>query len=497
MRVLPRVCAEENLNRAFTHDYVMRLSRTVPESSGQNIFERQYDVAIITDTFMFNYYSAAFKSLKYIDPIDRDNDLLSGNYDLLLYVSCWHGHGRANLTGLHRAEKNSKILEVVQRFKRKNIPFIFQSIEDPVHYDDFLPIARFADAVFTSDSDLIEKYKKDLGHSRVYWGEYGVNPMLQNPLRSPIARYDEILFAGAFYNRYPERSKCMRMLFDFLKKNELPFLIVDRNFGSNQDWCRFPEAYAGNIIEKYEHAELQKIHKLFKTSINFNTVTTSSTMCAMRVYELQAMGVNVVSNWALSVENKFPDIFSFKSDSDLNEIFGKIYQTTEESHLETINKTFESHTVFHRVSALLGCSGIRYELPDFSFHVISIEDALLSLNSIAEDFSDDVLIIVIRPGVSNSLLAGLINSFKFSNNRLACLCESSHDSSSGFFSSTLKKLSFDDLEAVAIHQKVFPRDLRIELMKALSRGDWGGRFSDEPVTLLSAKIERYPTQCVI
>lgn len=439
---------------------------------------------------MFNYYSAAFNRLTYIDPIDRDNDLLGRNYDVLLYVSCWHGHGRANLTGLPMPEKNSKILEIVQGFKRKNIPFIFQSIEDPVHYYDFLPIARFADAVFTSDSDLVDKYKKDLGHSRVYWGEYGVNPMLQNPLRSPIPRYDEILFAGAFYNRYPERSKYMRMLFDFLKKKELPFLIVDRNFGSNQAWCRFPDDYAGSIIEKYEHAELQKIHKLFKTSINFNTVTTSSTMCAMRVYELQAMGVNVVSNWALSVENKFPNIFSFKSDDDLNQIFQKIYQTSEEGHLVTINKTFESHTVFHRVSALLGCAGIKYELPVCSTRVIPIGDALLSLNSIAENSSDDLLIIVMRPGVSSSLIAGLINSFKFSSSRIACLCESSDDASSGFFSSTLKKLSFDDLYAVAIHQKVCPRDLGIELIKALSRGDWLGSFSDEPVTLLSVKTDR-------
>ena len=381
-----------------------------------------------------------------------------------------------------------RILKIVHGFKRRNIPFIFQSIEDPVHYYDFLPIARLADAVFTSDSDLVAQYKMDLGHSSVYWGEYGVNPMLQNPLRSLIPRYDEIIFAGAFYNQYPERSKYMRMIFDFLKKNELPFLIVDRNFGSNQDWCRFPESYSGNIIEKYEHTELQKIHKLFKTSINFNTVTTSPTMCAMRVYELQAMGVNVVSNWALSVENMFPNIFSFKSEGDLKEIFENIYQTTEESHLETINKIFESHTVFHRASALLGSAGFKYELPVCSSRVISVADALLSLNSIMENSCDDVLIIVVRPGVSSTLIAGLINSFKFSDNRISCLCESSHHSLSGFFSSTLKKLSFDDLYAIAIHQKVYPRDLGVELVKALSRGDWVGIFSDEPVTLLSAKI---------
>ncbi|MDO5031014.1 glycosyltransferase [Corynebacterium sp.] len=50
------------------------------------------------------------------------------------------------------------------------------------------------------------------------------------------------------------------------------------------------------------------MHKLFKYSLNFNSIKTSPTMCAMRVYELQAQGKPVISNYARSVFNKFPEM---------------------------------------------------------------------------------------------------------------------------------------------------------------------------------------------
>lgn len=50
------------------------------------------------------------------------------------------------------------------------------------------------------------------------------------------------------------------------------------------------------------------MHKLFRYNLNFNSIKNSPTMCAMRVYEMQAMGVGILSNYARSVFNNFPEI---------------------------------------------------------------------------------------------------------------------------------------------------------------------------------------------
>lgn len=358
----PRLSSVGALDRRLSHRLIEALASEIPVPASQRLFAKQLDVAIVTDTFMYNYYAGAFRSLVCVDFLNYQARIEAHRFDVLIYVSCWEGHGTGYWKHGNRARKIREVASIVTAFRRKGVPTIFQSIEDPVYYREFLEIARMCDSVFTTDSESIDRYRTDLGHSRVYFGEYGVNPMLQNPIASRRPRFDAFFFAGTYYNQHAERAGMMDLFFDALQRAEARHLIADRNYGSGQQWSKYPERYTSHIIDKFEHGLLQRAHKLFRWNVNFNIVTRSPTMCAMRVYELQALGCNIVSNHALSVERLFPNIRTYRDERELGEFLRDPAPPSPHESLEAINRIFHRHTCFHRVHEMLGLNGIEYRL---------------------------------------------------------------------------------------------------------------------------------------
>ena len=286
----------------------LNLASQIPTSNGSQRFEKiPLSVGIITDEYMFNFYKDVFETVTYLSPANLSGKLKSGTMDLVIYVSCWKGLEGEEWKGIKYREGPASALEAILDFCHKNnIPSIFQSIEDPSNYEYFLPIARKFDYVFTSDADLVDRYREDLRHDRVYYGEYGANPLINNPIGSWRIDLPCAFFAGSYPNRYPERLEDMETIFDSIPDREDHLVILDRNYG-NPDYA-FPKKYDGTIFAPLPHDVLQNLHKIFRYSLNFNSIKHSSTMCAMRIYELQDHGLPIISNYSKSVLNKFPEI---------------------------------------------------------------------------------------------------------------------------------------------------------------------------------------------
>src|SRR5699024_8851091 len=185
----------------------------------------------------------------------------------------------------------------------------------------FLPIAEQFDHVFTSDTDCLDRYRDELGHDRVAYAEYGANPLLNNPIGSYRHTIDRAFFAGSYPQRYPERVDDMHVLFDSILSTGENLTLVDRNFGDQDN--AFPPKYAELSLQPMPHDILQRVHKLFRWSLNFNSIKSSPTMCAMRIYELQAQGRGLLSNYARSVFNRFPEIRIVAEPEDLSAYFGQ------------------------------------------------------------------------------------------------------------------------------------------------------------------------------
>jgi len=291
------------------HDFLVDISKDIPQSNGsRHLTPVPYRIGIVTDEYMYNFYKDAFEECFYLSP---DAAYRLGDYkiDAFLYVSCWSGLEKDEWRGVAYREKPKKALEEIITFCKKNkIKTIFQTIEDPSNFDHFFWLAEKFDVVFTSDSVCVDKYKKKLGHDRVYYAEYGVNPLIHNPIGCRRNKINAFFFAGSWAPRYIERCEDMSLIFDSIMESGGKLIIADRNFNQRSENYRYPAQYDSFVIPPINHELLQSTHKLFRYNLNFNSIKSSPTMCAMRVYELQAMGVNLISNYARSVMSKFPEV---------------------------------------------------------------------------------------------------------------------------------------------------------------------------------------------
>lgn len=106
--------------------------------------------------------------------------------DLLFVESAWHGNGdtwQYHLTG--SSAPRPALVELVGESRAAGIPTVFWNKEDPAHYADFIDTARLFDQVFTTDSNKIGDYVRDLGHDRVGVLPFAVQPAIHNPIRPP------------------------------------------------------------------------------------------------------------------------------------------------------------------------------------------------------------------------------------------------------------------------------------------------------------------------
>lgn len=347
----------------FDYKNLENLASQIPNSNGSAYYSKiPLNVAIVTDEFMYNYYNGVFENLIYINPVNYIDILEKEKIDIFMYVTCWSGMDGDDWRGIKYREKPKQAFDEILGFcKKNNIPTIFQSIEDPSNYENFLPLAVRFDNIFTSAVETIDNYKAACGHDNVFYGEYGFNPILNNPIGSYRNVFDSVFFAGSYPQRYKERCDDMEIMFDSIIESDGNLVIADRNFSLADESLRFPKKYSNFVIDKIEHKLLQRVHKLFRYNANFNSIKDSSTMCAMRVYELQAQGTIILSNYALSLSNKFPNIKLITQKENLTSLFKnnqKIDIIELQYRCNTIRGIFKTKSVFSQTTNMLQMCGI-------------------------------------------------------------------------------------------------------------------------------------------
>lgn len=345
------------------------LISSIPEShAGDYYHAPSFKVGIITDEYMYNYYKDAL-DLVYLDPENYKEQFSSYDFAFVLYVSCWTGMNDGDFLGEEGREKAKKIFEYANSV---GVVTVFQTIEDPVHFEDFLDIARVSKFVFTSDSNMVEAYKALLGSGNVHVLEYGVNPLFHNPVGF-LERASEtddgcprdVLFAGAWYANYPIRCVDTERIFSgVLNATGHELIIVDRHSEkapAEKQQNIFPAVFQPYITPAIGHQDLQKVHKLFDYSICLNSVKDSSTMCAMRVYELQALGSSMLSNYSQCILDNFPAIFMISDEREVGNILnGYTDQEVVNMQLAGIRDMFSNCTVYDRLNGLFEIMDINY-----------------------------------------------------------------------------------------------------------------------------------------
>ena len=275
------------------------------DADGQQLAHRmkQLKVAAIMDEFTFGSYDPECNLLQ-LTPAHWQIELNAFNPDMLFIESAWRG--KDDLWGSKVGHLSQEVLDIVQWCRDHNVPTIFWNKEDPVHFETFLTTAKLFDFVFTTDIDCIHRYKAALGHDRVYLLPFAAQPLANNPVEK-YERKDAFCFAGAYYVRYPERTRDLGNFIVNLPEFR-PLEIYDRNYGKSDANYQFPGEYQPFVVGNLPYAEIDKAYKGYRYAINLNSIKQSQSMFARRVYELLASNTITISNFSRGVRLMFGDL---------------------------------------------------------------------------------------------------------------------------------------------------------------------------------------------
>ena len=141
----------------------------------------------------------------------------------------------------------------------------------------------------------------------------------------------------------------------------LPLKIIDRNFERERAAYWFPEKYYRFVSPGIRHETLQRVHKLYQWAININSVTDSRTMFANRVYELQANGNLLLSNYSRGMAEKFGGVFITEQAEKTAAILRKLdREEVYRRRVAGVRRVMSGETTFDRFQEIAAAAGLSY-----------------------------------------------------------------------------------------------------------------------------------------
>jgi len=338
----------------------LKLPEALPTSAqSRSTLLRQADqpasrlkMACVMDEFTFGSYRYEC-DLMQLTPGNWKAELEGFGPELLFIESAWRG--KDELWGSKVGHNSQELQDILAWCRQNKVPTVFWNKEDPVHFETFLTTAKQFDHVFTTDIDCIHRYKGALGHDRVYLLPFACQPALHNPIEL-YERKDAFCFAGAYYARYPERTRDLGNFVCELPKFR-PLEIFDRNFGKNDANYQFPEEYQPYIVGTLPFEKIDTAYKGYRYAINLNSIKQSQSMFARRVFELLGCNTITVSNFSRGVRLLFGDLVVTTDNGE--EMLRRLQLLAEDPlnsdklKLAALRKVMQEHTYTQRLEYVL------------------------------------------------------------------------------------------------------------------------------------------------
>jgi len=350
-RILKHKLAEHKfIKKIMSRPIILDASKktfTIPNQSIKDL-----KIACIMDPFTYGAYSPE-ANFQQLTPKHWKNEITTFTPDMLLIESAWRG--KDELWWNTVPKKCDELVDIVNYCNTNNIPTVFWNKEDPVHFNTFIHTATLFDFVFTTDVDMIGKYKVALRHNRVFILPFACQPKINNPIEK-YPRKDAFCFAGAYYVRYPERTKDLDEFIKYLPTFK-PLEIYDRNYGKKDTNYMFPDAYKPFIVSTLPFEEIDKAYKGYNYAINLNSVKQSQSMFARRIYEVLASNTITVSNFSRAVRLLFSDLVITSDDGE--EILKKLQVLNSDKlymkkhKLTALRKVLSEHTYGNRFGYMI------------------------------------------------------------------------------------------------------------------------------------------------
>lgn len=330
-------------------------------SNGSRILKKaKYKIGMIADEFLYN----SFKDTADVTFISSDANIEKMHFDFVIVATTWRGideswQGVASPKSRMRAHLMLMLDELIER----QIPLVFYSKEDPVNFHLFKDIATKCDYIYTTAEEMVQDYIEYTNNTNVGVLQFGVNPHYHNPIgtrtEQAIKNKDGVIFAGSWTKKYPQRNKDLARIFDGLSSSGNDLTIFDRNLHLERERYLFPSKYIPYLTGPLSHDELMKVHKIFRWALNVNSVKYSDTMFANRVFELQAFGNLIISNYSVGVNNQFPNVFMVNDESDVGPILNRHTESElREFQAKNIRNVMLENTTYHRINEIANFIGL-------------------------------------------------------------------------------------------------------------------------------------------
>lgn len=272
----------------------------------------QLRVGIIMDDFSAAAFAAEWTVVP-ISPQGWEEQLRNEQLSFVVVESAWAGNGgtwRGKITG--PAGPSQTLEQFIAHCSSAGIPSVFWNKEDPPHYEDFLPAAKLFGHVFTTDANMLPKYRQDLGHDRVSVLPFAAQPRIHNPVRPHHGWHARnIAFAGMYFaHKYEDRRRQMDYLLGAAVEasagKKAGFEIFSRQLGKQRQY-QFPGVLKKHVVGSLSYQQMLTAYKAYRIFLNVNSVTDSPSMCARRIFEITAAGSSVVSTPSAAIGEFFPD----------------------------------------------------------------------------------------------------------------------------------------------------------------------------------------------
>ncbi|WP_227423304.1 glycosyltransferase family protein [Pengzhenrongella sicca] len=325
-------------------------------------------VAVILDDFSrlaFRYEWAQVE----ITPNDWRESLEAAPIDLLFVESAWAGNRGAwkyHLTGT--SAPRPAIRELLEWCRAHGVPTVFWNKEDPAHFEDFLDVARLFDQVFTTDENCLPAYREALGHGRVDVLSFAAQPAIHNPVRSGAGHQArDVAFAGMYFgHKFPERRGQLDLLLGAAlrasSRMDTGLEIFSRQLGGDATY-QFPAPFDERVVGSLDYPQMLSAYRAYKVFLNVNSVTSSPSMCARRIFEITASGTPVVSTPSVAIGRFFPEaeVPQVATPDDAEHTLRALVRSPELRdrmvHLAQ-RRIWSEHTYGHRVGTVLDAVGL-------------------------------------------------------------------------------------------------------------------------------------------
>lgn len=152
--------------------------------SHAHLRNQHINVVTICDKFTYE----CFRYEANFIPLTKQNwkSEIDESHPVMLFLeSAWNGNnGEWTYTMVsYKKHLGDPLRKVIKYCQSKNIPVVFWNKEDPTNYEVFIDVAADCDYIFTTDGNILEKYKSRVGHNRVYALPFAAQPAIHNPIR--------------------------------------------------------------------------------------------------------------------------------------------------------------------------------------------------------------------------------------------------------------------------------------------------------------------------